>query len=163
MVRLTLIIILVSMHCICGIPDILTDGCWWEKALCYSLFHANWWHLAVNALAIWSIYNPLRPIKPCRDLVIPFIIAVAVWPLALRPVIGISNMLYAVIGLRTPSLRHKWWRQPAAITFLLVTVAMLFIPRFSAVTHIAAFALGVMLAALHRSYLNLTKDARRYL
>lgn len=93
----------------------------------------------------------------------PFLIAVSVYPLALRPVIGFSNILYATLGLRTPSFKSSWWRKPAVITFLVVTVLMLFIPQFSAVTHIAAFAIGVGLAALHRSYLEFTKDARRYL
>lgn len=161
MVRLTLIIILASLQAICGAPDFLIEGAPWQRILSYSFFHANWWHLAVNALAIWTIYS--RPCKPWRDLIIPYIIALAVFPLAAKPLIGFSNILYAALGLRTPSLSSKWWRQPAVITFLVVTVALVFVPQFSAVTHIAAFVIGMLCAALHRRYLKLTEDARRYL
>ena len=95
-------------------------------------------------------------------LVAAFAIAVLVYPLSFRPVIGFSNVLYAVLGLRTPSLKSKWWRQPAVIVFLVVTVALVFVPRFSATTHIAAFVLGMAGASLQRGWLKLTRDARRY-
>ena len=85
-----------------------------------------------------------------------------VYPLSLRPVIGFSNVLYAVLGLRTPSLKSKWWRQPSVIVFLFVTIALVFVPQFSATTHIAAFALGMAGASLKRGWLKITQDARRY-
>lgn len=161
-VRAAIIAVFVLLQAFVGAPDyLLGDGHYWLRALTYSFFHGSWWHLAVNALAFWSIYR--YPCKPCRDLLLPFVIAVLVYPLSLRPVIGFSNVLYAVLGLRTPSLRSRWWRQPSVITFLVVTVALLFVPRFSATTHIAAFVLGMGLAALGRLYNNLMQDARRYL
>ena len=160
MVRWTIIILLTALQAFFGIPGFMTEGVWWQRALAYSFFHANWWHLAVNAIAVWTIYK--RPCKPCRDLLFPYLIAVVVFPLSLRPVIGFSNVLYAALGLRTPSLRSRWWRQPAVIVFLAVTVVMLFIPRFSAMTHIAAFLLGMAGAAIRRGWLNITQDARRY-
>jgi hypothetical protein len=46
--------------------------------------------------------------------------------------------------------------------FLVVTVALVFVPRFSATTHIAAFVLGMAGASLKRGWLKLTSDARRY-
>lgn len=163
MVRWFIIILLTALQACIGIPSFLSDGGYWPRALAYSFFHGSWWHLAVNAIAVWTIYNPKRPCKPCRDLVIPYMIAVAVFPIALRPVIGFSNILYAALGMRTPSLRSRWWRQPAVIVFLAVTIAMLFIPKFSATTHIAAFLLGMAGAAASRWWITLTKDARRYL
>lgn len=161
-VRAAIIAVFVLLQAFIGTPQYLLGGChYWLRALTYSFFHASWWHLAVNAIALWSIYR--YPCKPCRDLLLPFIIAVIVYPLSLRPVIGFSNVLYAVLGLRTPSLRSRWWRQPAVITFLAVTIALLFVPRFSATTHIAAFVMGMALAAIKRLYDNLMQDARRYL
>ena len=103
MVRWTIIILLTALQAFFGIPGFMTEGVWWQRALAYSFFHANWWHLAVNAIAVWTIYK--RPCKPCRDLLFPYLIAVVVFPLSLRPVIGFSNVLYAALGLRTPSLR----------------------------------------------------------
>ena len=161
MVRIVLILLLVTLQAVFGIPAFISDGPYWQRALLYSFFHANWWHLAVNCLALWTIYK--HPCKPCRDLLFPFIIAVAVYPLSFRPVIGFSNVLYAALGLRTPSLRSRWWKQTPVIVFLIVTLAMVFIPRFSATTHIAAFLLGMGGAAIGRFHKSLTDDFRRYL
>ena len=162
MVRVILILILVLLHAIFGAPDFLLEAKgYWLRALSYSFFYGSWWHLAVNCIAIWTVYK--HPCKPCRDLAIPFIIAVVVYPLSLRPVIGFSNVLYATLGLRTPSLKNKWWKQTQVIVFLIITVALVFIPRFSATTHIAAFLLGMAGAATKRFYIDLSRDARRYL
>ena len=116
----------------------------------------------MNAVAIWTIFQPRYKTRPIQ-LIAAFAIAVVVYPLSLRPVIGISNLLYATLGLRTPSLKSKWWKQTPVIIFLAVTIAMLFIPRFSATTHIAAFLLGMAGASIKRQYYVLTKEARRYL
>jgi membrane associated rhomboid family serine protease len=162
MVRLILIVAFAVIQAAVGIPEILTTGGYWDRALLYSFFHANWRHLAVNSVAIWSIYRPGR-CKACRDFVIPYIIAIAVYPLSFRPVIGFSNILYAVLGLRTPPLSSPWWRQPVVWVFLAVTVAMVFIPRFSATTHVAAFLLGMGGAAVGRWWQGIKSDAGRYL
>ena len=163
MARLVLIIVLCALQALFGAPAWLQpDGApYIVRALSYSFFHGNWWHLAVNALAIWTIYK--RPCKPCTDLLFSFLIAVAVYPLSFRPVIGFSNILYAQLGLRTPSLSSPWWRQPPVLVFLAVTLALVFIPRFSATTHVAAFALGMGVSALRRFRQSLLRDAGRYL
>lgn len=162
-VRYAVIAILVVLYVVFGVPDWLRDAPYWTRAFSYSFFHASVWHLAVNGLAIWSIFRKDKLCKACTDLAISFIIAVAVYPLSFRPVIGFSNILYAVIGLRTPPLSSKWWRTTPVIVFLIVTIALLFIPRFSATTHIAAFVLGIACAYLRRFNQSLVKDARRYL
>ena len=163
-VRIILIILLIIMQAVFGAPEfILGTDHYLYRALSYSFFHANWWHLSVNGIAIWSIYSPKRLCKPCRDLVIPFIIAVLVYPFAFKPVIGFSNILYAVLGLRTPSLSSSWWKQTNVIIFIIVTIAMVFIPQFSAITHIISFFTGVFIASVSRTFNQLTKDARRYL
>ena len=152
MVRVVLILLLALLQAFFGAPDFLLGAeRYWLRALSYSFFHGSWWHLAVNSLAIWTIYKQ------------PFIIAVAVYPISIRPVIGFSNVLYAALGLRTPSLKSRWWRQAPVIAFLAITIALVFIPRFSATTHIASFLLGMAGAAAKRFYLDLSRDARRYL
>ena len=162
MVRISLILVLVVLQAVFGIPDFMTDGPYWQRALLYSFFHGSWWHLAVNCLAIWTIFRPEHKLKPLQ-IVTVYLIAVLVYPLSFRPVIGFSNVLYAVLGLRTPSLKSKWWKQPAVIIFLVVTVALVFVPQFSATTHIAAFLLGMAGSAVKRFYQYLTRDCRRYL
>lgn len=162
MVRIGIIALLILMQALFGAPQYLLepDG-YWLRALSYSFFHGNWWHLAVNALAVWTIYDPKR-CKPCRDLLFPFLFAVLVYPLSFRPVIGFSNILYAALGMRTPPLDSPWWRQTPVLVFLAVTVALVFIPRFSATTHIAAFALGIAGAYAARWWNKISRDARRY-
>lgn len=162
-IRYILIAILVALYAIFGIPDWIRDGDYLTRAITYSFFHASIWHLAVNSLAIWGIFRKDNLCKACRDLAVSYIIAVLVFPFSIRPVIGFSNILYAIIGLRTPPLSSKWWRTTPVIVFLIVTVAMLFIPRFSATTHIAAFILGIACAYVRRFNQSLVRDARRYL
>lgn len=162
MVRIAIILALVLLQAAFGIPDFMQGGPYWERAVLYSFFHASWWHLAVNSLAAWTIFSPRRRASPAR-LATAFLIAVLVYPLSFRPVIGFSNVLYAYLGLRTPALSDRWWRRPEVITFLSVTVALVLVPRFSATTHIAAFALGMGGAALKRKYNDLTSDFRRYI
>ena len=162
MVRIAIILVLVLLQAAFGIPDFMQGGPYWERAVLYSFFHASWWHLAVNSLAAWTIFSPRRRTSPAR-LATAFLIAVLVYPLSFRPVIGFSNVLYAYLGLRTPALSDRWWRRTEVVTFLAVTVALVLIPRFSATTHFAAFALGMCGAAIKRKYKDLTSDFRRYL
>ena len=71
-IRIILIATLVLLQGLVGIPDYLYAGhVDLESALTYSFFHANWWHLAINAIAIWTIYDPKRGCKPCRDFSSP--------------------------------------------------------------------------------------------
>ena len=156
--------LLVAVRIALGCPSWLAgdEVNYWLRALSYGAFHANWWHLAVNCLAVWTIFNPRRN-DNIRNFFTAFVISVLVYPLSLRPVVGISNLLYAVIGLRTPALSSRWWRQPGVIAFLVITLLMLFIPQFSATTHIAAFLAGMLVAAVKRGLNSLLKDARRYI
>lgn len=164
LLRIIIIAVLVALHAVFGIPGWLSpDSPYLVRATTYSFFHASWWHLAVNSLAAWTIFRKANPCKACTELALAYVIAVLVYPLSLRPVIGFSNILYAVLGYRTPPLSSKWWRQPAVITFLAITVGMVFIPRFSATTHIAAFVIGMGLASVRRLVNSTMNDARRYL
>ena len=147
-----------------GVPDWLSPGHpYIPRALSYSFFHASWWHLAVNSLAIWGIFKKTKTCKACKELALSLIIAVLVYPLSFRPVIGFSNVLYATLGLRTPPLSSPWWRRTEVAVFFAVTAGMALVPRFSATTHIAAFALGAALAAARRGVKKTIDDARRYM
>lgn len=160
MVRIAIIVTLIALQAIFGAPAFLleSDG-YWIRALSYSFFHAGWLHLAINCIAIWGLFK--HKSSPLQIL-IAYAIAVLIYPLSAKPVIGFSNILYALIGLRTPPLKNKWWRSSSVITFLTITVAMVFIPQFSAATHIAAFVLGCLTAIANRFIKHITRDARRY-
>lgn len=158
--RIVIIVLLVVLQAFFGIPDFLTGGPYLQRALAYSFFHAGWLHLAVNCLAVWGVYGRGR--KPLKDLLLSLFVAVLVYPLSFRPVIGFSNVLYCTLGLRVPPFSNAWWKSRNAIIFVAVTLGMAFIPQLSATTHIAAFLCGMFLSYLRRSLQNLFKDARRY-
>lgn len=162
--RLILVLLLAALHLSFGAPAWLLPDAgtpYAVRALSYSFFHASWWHLAVNSLAICSVFR--RPSGFVSGMLLPFLIAVLVYPLSVRPVIGFSNVLYAALGIRTPALSSPWWRRREVLLFLAVTAAMVFVPRFSATTHVAAFVLGMGCAAARRFHDNLLRDAGRYL
>lgn len=130
------------------------------RALTYQFFHANILHLIVNCIAIWQVFKPVRK-DNLRNLVISFIIGVAVYGLSPRPVLGISNIIFAMIGLHTPALSHPWWRQTNVRIFFVITVLMAFIPSISAITHIASFIIGAGIASLFRSVRSVQDDIKR--
>lgn len=159
-----LIAILVAIQAVYGAPSYLLSRediplC----ALTYSLFHASWWHLAVNSLAIWSVMT--RTGRCIPRLVVAFMIAVVVYPVSLlaRPVIGFSNILFAMTGLAAPSVGSAWWRTPNAAVFAILMLLTLFIPQISAITHIASFGIGMASAACARWWKDIARDAERYL
>ena len=126
----------------------------------YPLFHANIPHLALNCIALWAALDP-RHKDRCRSLIVASIVSMLVYPLASRPVVGISNILYALFGLRTPAIDSPWWKAPSTLTFLIVTLAMWPLPMFSVTTHIASFIIGAAIAALNRYTERLDNDAKR--
>lgn len=151
---------LAAVYLVAGCPDaLLPSGLPYSvRAISYPFFHANIWHLLVNCTALWGVLAPER--TRTADLICAYLISAAVYPFSFRPVIGASNFIYAVLGLRTPPLRSRWWRQPAVIVFLAVTAAMIVVPQFSATTHIAAFAVGTAVQCLRRWISSVSKDAR---
>lgn len=158
-IRIILSGILVSAMLLFGCPDFLHQKDAYV-ALTYHLFHANIFHLAANLLSVWLIFR--RDIKyRWQPIALAYVIAVISWYFTPDSIAGISNMVFAYLGLRTPSLRDGWWRQSAVITFLVVTVAMAFLPNVSGITHIVSFILGCACAAFKRILNSIASDYRR--
>ncbi len=162
--RYIIIAVLAALYVTFGAPRWLAgyNTPYLARAASYSFFHASVWHLAVNLIAVWSIYSPKRK-GMGQELALSFLIAVAVYPLSFRPVIGFSNILYAMLGQRTPPLSSKWWGKPEVIIFIVITFALLFVPRFSAVTHIFSFLAGMLIASVRRGIDSLLKDAKQFI
>lgn len=162
--RYIIIAVLAALYVAFGAPLWLAghDAPYPARATAYSFFHASIWHLAANLVAVWSVYTPRRK-GMGRELALSFLIAVVVYPLSFRPVIGFSNILYATLGQRTPTLSSKWWRKSEVIIFIAITFALLFVPRFSALTHIFSFLAGMLIASVRRGIGSLLKDARRFI
>lgn len=130
------------------------------RALTYSFFHANIFHLAVNCISVWVLY----PRRDVRNFLAAFAIAVLVYPLGFRPCVGFSNVLFAACGLRArPFSCTYWWKAPTTIAFLAVMVAMCFFPQFSGTNHLAAFLLGMLFTRIDNNILEpIRRDVRRY-
>lgn len=158
-VRIILTGILVTATLLFGCPEYLHQRDIWV-ALTYHFFHANLFHLATNVLAIWMVFR--RGVRYRKTpLLLAYACAVVSWCLTSHPVVGISNIMFAYLGLKTPSFRDPWWRQSTAITFIAVTVGMAFLPNVSAVTHLGAFALGCLSAFIIRILKKIHSDYSR--
>lgn len=129
-------------------------------SLVHHFFHANIFHLAVNCLSLWTLFRKDIRYSPAV-LVSAYLIGTASWFFTSSDVVGFSNIIFALIGLRTPSLRHAWWKQPTVILFLAITALMALLPRVSAVTHIVSFVLGCIVAGVYRVANNLSRDYSR--
>ena len=142
-----------------GCPAFLHNdhGC---ISLVHHFFHANIFHLAVNCLSLWSLFRKDWKYS-VTSLVFAYLIGTASWFCTSADVVGFSNIIFALIGLRTPSLRHAWWKQPSVILFLAITAMMALLPQVSAVTHIVSFALGCIVAGAYRVVNSLSRDYSR--
>ncbi len=134
---------------------------WYVCAALYPLYHANIAHLAANCISIRYLFAPRR-LANKSVLLVSYAISFLVYPLSQTPVLGISNLLFAAIGLRTPAFSDSWWRSTNSIIFLAITVGMLFIPCYAGITHIVSFAIGVLIAAISRKFKPILDDVKRY-
>lgn len=141
-----------------------TDVPYIVRALMYPLFHANIFHLAVNCISIWAVWNDYNPRRDVRNFLAAFVISFLVYPLGFRPCIGFSNVLFAAVGLRArPFSCTYWWKLPTTIAFLVVMVAMCFFPQFSGTNHLAAFLFGMLFTSIDNNVLEpIRRDVRRY-
>ena len=139
-----------------GCPTWLHQDVWYV-AFVHHLFHVNVLHLAVNCLSLWTLRNRVS-LPQC---VAAYLLATLSWFFASVDVAGASNFIFALIGLRTPSIKSIWWRQSSVLVFLVTMVLMMAFPQVSAVTHIISFVLGCVGAALSRLFISIADDVRR--
>lgn len=158
-IRIVTIGILLTMQLLFGCPTFLHFDSGYIS-LVHHFFHANIFHLAVNCLSVWSLFR-----KNYRYSMTPllwaFLIASASWFCTSDDVVGFSNIIFALIGLRSPALSHSWWKQPSVILFLAITALMVLLPQVSAVTHIVSFVLGCIVAGVIRIVNSICSDFRR--
>ena len=158
-IRIVLIGILTTTMLLFGCPAWLHQDHAYIS-LAHHFFHANIFHLAVNSFSIWNLFRQgvrynLTP------LVIAYVIATASWFCTSADAIGFSNIIFALVGLRTPSFKSSWWKGSTVITFLTINALMLLLPQVSAITHLISFALGCMAAGAQRIINNISRDYRR--
>lgn len=147
------------MQMLFGCPVFLHSDCGYI-ALVHHFFHANIFHLAVNCLSLWTLFRPGRRYG-ISQIVFAYLIGSASWFFTSADVVGFSNVLFALIGLRTPSLKDAWWRRSSVVVFLAVTALMAFLPQVSVVTHIVSFVFGCIVAGILRVIQRIRNDFRR--
>ena len=157
--KIVLIGVLWATFLMFGCPQFLHSNAWYLP-LVYHIYHANIFHLAVNSLSLWVIFRKGAAYN-ITPLLIAYAIASASWFCTSADVVGFSNIIFALIGLRTPSFSSSWWRHPQVIIFLVVTAVMALFPQVSAVTHIVSFILGCIVAATQRVIKTISNDYRR--
>lgn len=158
-IRISIIGILLAVYLVMGCPHFLHHDCGYV-ALVHHFFHVNILHLAVNGLSLWTLFRKgFR--YPLSHLVWAFAIASASWFCSSADAVGFSNFIFALIGLRTPSVRDGWWRQSSVVVFLSVTLLMALLPQVSATTHIVSFILGCLAAGAGRIINSISSDLSR--
>ena len=125
----------------------------------HHFFHGNLFHLLANLFSLYFVLPYLKRWQMGAGYAIASLSVLA----TATPVIGFSNLIYAFIGLRSPSFKSKWWRHSGTMVFLVVTLLMVFIPNISAVTHIVCFSAGVVVSAIVRQLKQIRDDSKRYL
>ena len=158
--KLTVSVILLCMMFVEPV-SVFSDGTSWiMKAFLHNFMHANVFHLAVNLLAFNLMYR-----SEGKDSILLFFLALAIgtfsYVASVRNAIGLSDTLFAAIGLRTPGFCHEWWRRKTTVFFLLLTLGCLLIPGISATTHIAAFVSGVVVSRVVDFINVMRNDVRR--
>ena len=149
---------LALVYALVPVPGWMGEGATLRCALTHHFWHANAFHLAANILALlafgWALprwYRLLPAAYAAASLSVIF---------AARPVIGFSNIIFAMSGLCAPMVRNYWERRETWV-FIGMMVGMLLLPRFSAATHIASFAAGLALGFINKIIRRTADDCRR--
>ena len=153
-IRIILIGILLTVYLLFGCPCFLHYEAG-HVSLVYHFFHANIFHLAVNCLSIWTLFRK-GVTYSVASLLWAYIIGSASWFCTSADPVGFSNVIFAIVGMRT-----KTWKSPSVITFLVITALMSLLPQVSAMTHIVSFILGCIVAGAYRIINSTSRDFRR--
>ena len=153
-IRIIIIGILLTMHLLFGCPTFLHYDSGYIS-LVHHFFHANIFHLAANCLSVWCLFHKGYRYN-LAPLVWAFLIGSSSWFFTSADPVGFSNIIFALVGLRT-----KTWKSPSVITFLVITALMSLLPQVSAVTHIVSFVFGCIVAGAYRIVNSTCRDFRR--
>lgn len=136
--KITAIAILALVYFIPCNAAVSTDSVWWTHFV-YMFFHANIFHLIGNCYALFLLLN--------KRIVIPaYLIAVIVSFVPMPPTVGISSMLFAIIGMCR--INSKWEK----VLVYIYLISGLFIPGINGTIHISSFVLGTLYKLYLKNY-----------
>lgn len=159
MIRIITYVVLLVVFLVPGGLEWLLSQDKTTQMFVYHFFHGNIFHLLANGLALHFLLPRVKP----WQLASAYVIASFSPIVATMPVVGISNIVYAIIGLRSPSFESAWWRHYGTITFLVVTLLMLFFSNIAAVTHVVCFVSGVVVSVSVRWFKKIGSGSERYI
>ena len=91
-----------------------------------------------------------------RELLAGYLIGSISFLASAYPVVGLSNLLFAVLGIR--AVRTGWWRTKYCIVLWATLLATAFIPGVSGLTHIVSCSLGMLAGFVSIKYRQLSID-----
>ena len=149
---------LALVYALVPVPAWMREGASLRCALLHHFWHANVFHLAANSLVLLSFGWAVRRWYG----LLPWAYAAASLSVlvAARPVIGFSNIIFAMSGLCATEVKGYWEKRETWV-FIGMMAGMLFIPRLSAATHIASFAGGLALGFIRKTIRRTADDCRR--
>lgn len=116
-------------------------GCSWLARLSYPLFHVGLLHAFCNAWCLISLvfYYDL----PWWKTALAFVAAISIPPclLSATPVVGMSGVCFALMGLTVPTVYHKAMFLGWISVFLIL--GFLF-PNVAAWVHVYCFTVGLL-------------------
>ena len=157
-VAVAVVAALALVYALVPVPEWMEEGVSLRCALTHHFWHGNAFHLAANSIALLSFAWVLP--RWYRLLPAAFVAASLSIIFATRPVIGFSNIIFAMSGLCAPKVKG-YWKSHATWVFIGVMIGMLLIPRFSAMTHIASFVAGFVFGGIGETLRRTANDCRR--
>ena len=125
------------------------------RCVLHHFFHANIFHLAVNCLAVWTMF-PKGWSEHREELLVSFAVGSLSALAAPWPVIGFSNTLFSVLGYR--AARYGWYRTAQFVVLVAAVLLTAFIPGISGLTHILSLAGGFAASMAASTYRKLSSD-----
>lgn len=154
--RVHIILLLLAVFIISG------PGAQWLRSaprlagsLLHHFFHANFFHLAANCLAVWTMFG-FRWRRGWKELLAGYIIGSAAFFASPMLAIGMSDILFAVLGIR--SVRNGWWKSSYFIVLWATLILTALIPSVSGLTHCLSCAGGMAVGWLSVKYEKLSVD-----
>ena len=142
--------LLVAIFIAIGIPYGFLGWHIIPRALTYHFFHANIFHLIGNCFCLWQLCRFGK--VTYKSLAVAFVIATITPLLVHAPMVGFSNILYALTGLAFYSFARK-----NVIILIAATAAMIPFPQIAAVPHLVSLILGMVSIIIYTKF-NLVRN-----
>lgn len=126
------------------------------RAFIHNFIHANWAHLAVNAMSLWAVAPDVKLFaKGISGGTIAWLVCV---PFLAADPIGMSDALFCMVGIRVASRGGQWWKTQWFITVSVVLALTMVLPHVSGLTHAVSLGIGLWWGAVEHIERKIAKD-----